>query len=107
MPTKAGKWSPEVHFTLIQEEKALKELREIQNSKNEVNWEEIARRMNIQFETQKTAKQCRERYVNYLKFGENTPLNLKWSLEEIEILKKLYDEHGPTWCLISLHFNNK
>lgn len=52
----------------------------------------------------KTARQCRDRYMNYLAPGIT---HEEWTKEEDELLKKLYDEHGPKWSLISKQFPNR
>jgi|LakMenEpi03Aug12_release.lakeMendotaPanAssembly.Ray.scaffolds.fasta_scaffold232882_1 hypothetical protein len=46
-----------------------------------MSWEEIADAVSQKFNVNKTAKQCRDRFVNYLKFDENNSLNLTWSEE--------------------------
>lgn len=61
----------------------LRGLKAKQIEDGETNWEDIASEMNSVLFTKKTAKQCRERYVNYIKFEFGTPLNLEWTPEEI------------------------
>lgn len=52
----------------------------------------------------KTARQCRDRYMNYLAPGL---CHSEWTTEEDELLKKLYRENGPKWSLISKHLPNR
>lgn len=48
----------------------LKRLKEEQIYGDYVNWEKIAKELNENFKkTSRTSKQCREKYINYLKFG--------------------------------------
>lgn len=57
------------------------------------NWEEVSRRMQ-----RRTARQCRDRYNNYLcenfKKGE-------WTEEEDKLIISLYHKIGPRWLIIS------
>lgn len=48
----------------------LKDIKETQIKANQVNWEIIAKEINDKFEKNRTSKQCRERYINYLKFDQ-------------------------------------
>lgn len=52
----------------------------------------------------KNAKQCRDRYSNYLGPGF---FQGEWSKEEDEILLKLDNEHGSKWSLIQKQFPNR
>lgn len=52
----------------------------------------------------KTARQCRDRYMNYLAPGL---CHSEWTVEEDDLLKKLYKEHGPKWSLISKQLPNR
>ncbi|EAX98717.1 Myb-like DNA-binding domain containing protein [Trichomonas vaginalis G3] len=52
----------------------------------------------------RTARQCRDRWVNYLApSNKNGP----WSSEEDELLAKKYLEHGPQWTTISKFFDGR
>ncbi len=58
----------------------LKDIKETQIKANQVNWEIIAKEINGKFEKNRTSKQCRERYINYLKFDQMVEDNLiNWS----------------------------
>lgn len=46
----------------------------------------------------RTPKQCRDRYMNYLKPGLSSG---EWTPEEDNILLKLYERTGPKWGVIS------
>lgn len=63
------------------------------------NWTKVAESMQG-----RTARQCRERYNNYLnpslRHGE-------WSKEEDELLFKLYGRYGANWNVISQRFQNR
>lgn len=60
------------------------------------NWSIIA-----QFIEGRTAKQCRDRYSNYLIPGY---FQGEWSKEEDELLIKLYNELGSKWSNIKKYF---
>lgn len=52
----------------------------------------------------RTARQCRDRWVNYLApSNKNGP----WSAEEDELLAQKYLEHGPQWTTISKFFDGR
>lgn len=52
----------------------------------------------------KTARQCRDRYNNYLSpFVQNK----KWSIEEERILIEKYSLYGPKWSFLTRFFNNR
>lgn len=53
----------------IQEDKILQGIVNGQTDCNEQGWEKICRELNRQFPNNKTPKQCRDRYVNYVKFS--------------------------------------
>lgn len=63
------------------------------------NWKNVSRNMKG-----RTARQCRERWKNYL-----TP-NLKhgpWTEAEDDLLVELVKEHGTHWAKIASHFDNR
>ena len=62
-------------------------------------WSEIAK--NFQ---NRTARQCRERYNNYLR---PDLINGPWTKEEDDLLIELFERHGPKWSLISQSFNSR
>lgn len=86
---------PNHHFTKEEDEK-IKELVDIYGTKN---WSEIASHIKG-----RTAKQCRDRYSNYLTPGF---FQGEWTKEEDEILTKLYNENGSKWSIIKSHLPNR
>lgn len=52
----------------------------------------------------RTAKQCRDRYMNYLKPGLT---NFEWTQNEDKFLLQLYFKYGPKWAQISTFFYNR
>lgn len=63
------------------------------------SWKFIAKKM-----PNRTTRQCRERYKNYLSPEiKNGP----WTKEEDELLKEKYKEFGPKWAQISSFFNSR
>ena len=63
-------------------------------------WDQIAKNM----PNNRTARQCRDRYSNYLIPGF---FNGEWSKEEDELLYKKYQEYGPKWAVIKEFFTNR
>lgn len=63
------------------------------------NWKNIAAYM-----PNRTARQCRERYRNYL---APDLINGPWTKEEDDLLKNLFQKHGPKWSIITKHFRNR
>lgn len=63
------------------------------------NWDLIAEKM-----PNRTARQCRDRYSNYLIPGF---FNGEWSAEEDENLYRKYQEIGPRWTIIQKYFKNR
>lgn len=63
-------------------------------------WDQIAKKM----PNNRTARQCRDRYSNYLIPGF---FNGEWSKEEDELLYKKYQEYGPKWAVIKEYFTNR
>lgn len=62
-------------------------------------WSSIAKYVNG-----RTAKQCRDRYMNYLKPGLT---NIEWKQEEDDLLLDLYSRYGSKWSIINKYFNNR
>ncbi|OHS98144.1 r2r3-MYB transcription factor [Tritrichomonas foetus] len=62
-------------------------------------WELIARSM-----PERSARQCRDRYSNYLKPGF---FNGEWSREEDALLVRKYRELGPRWSQLKEFFRNR
>lgn len=81
-----------VHFTKKEDDR-IKELVERFGKKN---WSIIASFMNG-----RSAKQCRDRYCNYLVPGF---FQGEWSKEEDDLLLKLYKENGSKWSIIQGYF---
>lgn len=52
----------------------------------------------------RNVRQCRERWENYV---DPSLKQRKWTLEEDEILIKVYDRLGPRWRLITGHFDGR
>lgn len=52
----------------------------------------------------RTAKQCRDRYMNYLKPGLS---NMEWTKSEDDLLLNLYRKFGSKWSIKSNYFNNR
>lgn len=91
----------------IQEDRILREIIRDQEASNQQGWEKISRELNRQFPSNKTSKQCRDRYVNYVKFSENYKEALEWTPAEEDALIRLYLEHGPSWNLMSTFIPSK
>lgn len=74
-------------------------LKKIVLQHGEGNWSTIAT-----FMTNRTARQCRERYKNYLSPRiKNEP----WTHDEEKILEQKYAEFGPKWAKIALFFESR
>lgn len=52
----------------------------------------------------RTARQVRERYKNFLSPGLT---NKPWTKEEDNLLKEAYDRLGPKWAKITSYFNGR
>lgn len=63
------------------------------------HWDLIAN-----FMERRTAKQCRDRYSNYLIPGF---FQGEWSKEEDDLLTQLYNEIGPKWSVLQRYFPNR
>lgn len=74
-------------------------LKKLVESQKQPNWNEIALKLK-----NRTARQCRERYNNYLR---PNLINGPWTKEEEELLIQLYEKYGPKWSLISQSFNSR
>lgn len=83
---------PRSHFSKEEDEK----IKELVKTFGKKNWSVIAL-----FMKGRSAKQCRDRYCNYLIPGY---FNGEWSKEEDELLLKLYNENGSKWSLIQSYF---
>ena len=87
--------SQRVRFTKEEDEL----LKQLVNNQSQPNWNEISRYMKS-----RTARQCRERYNNYLR---PNLVNGPWTQEEDELLIELYEKYGPKWSFISQSFNSR
>ena len=74
-------------------------LKKLAESQNNPKWNEIALYLKG-----RTARQCRERYNNYLR---PNLINGPWTPEEDEMLLELFEKHGPKWALIARSFNSR
>lgn len=74
-------------------------LKQLAESQKNPKWSEIAHQLKG-----RTARQCRERYNNYLR---PDLINGPWTPEEDNLLIKLYEIHGPKWALISHSFESR
>lgn len=52
----------------------------------------------------RTAKQCRDRYTNYLKPGL---INNEWTEKDDELLIELYSRYGSKWAIMNKYFQNR
>lgn len=83
------------------------ELKTEQNSKNRINWKIISEALNERVQINKTSKQCREHFFNYLQFGEGVEASFKWTQDELDLFYALYLYHGSSWSLISRSYKDK
>ena len=95
VPTTTVEVQQRTRFTKAEDE-LLKQLAESQKNPK---WSEIAHQLKG-----RTARQCRERYNNYLR---PDLINGPWTQEEDESLIRLYEMHGPKWALISRSFESR
>lgn len=84
-----------VPFTLDEDEK----LKNLVNRFGVGNWSLISK-----FMTERTPKQCRDRYCNYLAPGY---FKGEWTKEEDELLVRLYYLYGPKWASLKQHFTGR
>jgi hypothetical protein len=68
-------------------------LRELVDRNGTKDWELIATNMPL-----RNARQCRERWNNYI---NPTLANTEWTTAELELLEKKYAEFGPRWKVIA------
>lgn len=92
-------WSLEVRH--IQEDKVLEDFIELYGRKN---WKKIAKKLTLQISSKRTAKQCRERWENKIKF-QHAPCI--WSEAEDKLLFSLHMTFGNKWAIISKYFPRK
>lgn len=51
-------------------------------------------------EKNRSGKQCRERYMNYVRFGSNTSKTFGWTQSEDQELFEKFMQHGAKWVQI-------
>ena len=76
-----------------------KQLIELVKEYGDRNWRDISKKME-----NRTTRQCRERYRNYL---SPNLTNGPWTAEEDLLLEQKYVELGPKWAAISQFFKNR
>ena len=81
-----------VAFTVDEDEK----IKYLVNKYGTHNWQLVSSYLGV-----RTAKQCRDRYFNYLSSSFN---KCEWTKEEDELLEKLYEKIGPKWCIMQKSF---
>lgn len=69
------------------------------NPNIETNWSFIAKSLE-----KRTARQCRDRWFNYLDPSLNRD---EWLPEEDEILVKLFEQKGPQWKFFTIILNGR
>lgn len=98
----------ERHFSSMNQNKIIrkrftkdedKNLKKIVESMHVLDWDAIASKMEG-----RTARQCKDRWLNYLSPSVNTN---EWTKEEDEILISKYKEYGPKWVNISRCLTNR
>lgn len=83
----------------FEEENLLKTLKEVENFSS---WKKIAQILNDRFlDSSRSGKQCRDRYINYVRFGSECPKIMGWTIEEDRALFEKFQEYGSKWVLIS------
>ncbi|OMJ77731.1 hypothetical protein SteCoe_22598 [Stentor coeruleus] len=79
-------------------------LNEIVNHYNAKNWKAIADNVSQKINKNRTSKQCRERWNNFLKFDSN---RCKWTDAQIKLLFEVQFSIGNKWSKISSFFPDK
>ncbi|EAX83065.1 Myb-like DNA-binding domain containing protein [Trichomonas vaginalis G3] len=74
-------------------------LKEIVGKLEEIDWKTVAHQMG-----NKNARQCKDRWVNYLSPTVNRS---KFSFQEDILLLEKYNIYGPKWVFISKFFENR
>jgi hypothetical protein len=90
---------------LTQEDDFLRQHAQFDRKKN---WIRIADSFNATFlGALRSAKQCRERFINHANTAADRPFTKDWTDEALDSLFLLYLEHGHKWTLIAHHMQNK
>ena len=84
------------HFFTLREDKALKKL---VKRIGVGNWSEISKKI-----PGLSPKQCRDRYMNYLKSDLTFT---EWTQSDNELLEDLFKQYGPKWALIANIMKNR
>jgi hypothetical protein len=79
-------------------------LNEIVRLYNAKNWKIIAQKISEKISKVRTAKQCRERWNNYLKLNAR---HCEWTDSEIDLFFELQSSIGNKWSKISAFFPTK
>lgn len=85
-------------FTKEEDEAMLKLINQFED-RELINWSRVASNM-----PNRTPRQCRERYLNYL--AEKTKKG-NWSKEEDDMIMNLYDRFGPKWAKMQSYFDGR
>lgn len=83
------------------EDKSLKDIKESCESES---WSEVSKLLEESIGIKRSAKQCRDRYFNYL---TNISSDSKWRDSEIDLVFKFFLKHGTKWSLISKEIQSK
>jgi hypothetical protein len=93
--TQSGYFKPRAKFSPADDE----ELRHLVGSLGQMDWSAIAERM-----PGKNARQCKERWANYLAPSLNTAA---WTIQDDLMLIQKYAELGSKWVQIAAFFPNR
>jgi hypothetical protein len=85
-------------------EKEDKILKDIKESCDSESWSVVSKLLEQSIGVTRSAKQCRDRYFNYLTNDNN---NSTWKDSEIEEVFACYLKHGTKWSLISKEIQSK
>ena len=95
VPAKKQNSAPRHKFSAEEDQR----LKDLVAELGESNWNEISARLG-----NRTPRQCRERFRNYLSPNiSNDP----WNNDDDERLRKLFKQYGPKWSLIATYFPNR
>ena len=83
------------------EDRSLKDIRESDESGS---WSQVSKLLEESIGIRRSAKQCRDRYFNYL---ANNNSDSKWRDSEVDLVFNLFLKHGTKWSLISKEIQSK